>query len=212
VKVFLAALAVSAAATAGHAAQLYTNGPINGRLDAMSINFGFATSNSFALSTPAFVTGVDFGAWVFPGDNAFAVDWAITAAPNSFPDGPAAAVSGQFLFTNSFGLDVYDDTFSIPPMYLKAGTYYLVLQKALAPFGDSVYWDQNNGPSAAYWQPTSEIYYTCNPMGPPACSESFDITGTAVPEPSPWAMMLLGLLGAGVLKRRLRRFERPAAQ
>jgi PEP-CTERM motif len=199
VKIPLAAIAVSAlASTAAQATQLYTNGPINGELDAMSINFGFATSNSFTLSTTAVVTGVDFGAWVFPGNNMSTVDWAITTASDSFPDGPAAAVSGNLLFANAHGLDVYQDSFSITPTYLAAGNYYLVLQKAFVPStGDSAYWDQNNGPSAAYWQPTSEIFFTCAPIGPPACSESFDITGSAVPEPSTWAMMLLGFAGLG---------------
>ncbi|MGA7462667.1 MAG: hypothetical protein WBW69_20695 [Candidatus Korobacteraceae bacterium] len=48
---------------------IYDNGPINGNTSAWTINFGFIVSDTFTATndqTP--VTGMSFGAWLFPGD------------------------------------------------------------------------------------------------------------------------------------------------
>ena len=48
---------------------IYDNGPINGNTDAWTINYGFIVSDTFTISndqTP--ITGMSFGAWLFPGD------------------------------------------------------------------------------------------------------------------------------------------------
>src|SRR5689334_14356863 len=47
---------------------IYNNGPINGTVDAFFINFGFIVSNTFTLKSEMSITGMSFGAWLFPGD------------------------------------------------------------------------------------------------------------------------------------------------
>ena len=47
---------------------LYDNGPINGNVDAWTINFGFVVSDTITVATAAASTGMTFGAWLFPGD------------------------------------------------------------------------------------------------------------------------------------------------
>ena len=48
---------------------IYENGPINGNTDAWPINLGFVTSDTFYIPLfPTSVTGMTFGAWLFPGD------------------------------------------------------------------------------------------------------------------------------------------------
>ena len=47
---------------------LYDNGPINGFNTAWSISFGFTVSDQFTLGTDSTVNGIQFGAWLDPGD------------------------------------------------------------------------------------------------------------------------------------------------
>jgi len=180
------ALAPVASVTATHGAVLFDQGPINGTIDAWTINFDYAIADSFALSQASTLTGVNFGAWSLPGDKILAVNWAITAAPNTFADEGTATVSTSYLYTNAYDYDVSLDSFSIPSQHLAAGTYWLVLQNATVTNGDPIYWDENDGLSLAYENAVGQIG-----------SESFQISGTTVPEPPTWAMMLLGFTGLG---------------
>jgi hypothetical protein len=59
---------------------VYDNGPVNGQVDAWTINFGFAVSDTFHTSSSATLTYFDFWAWVEPGDIATSVEVAISAA------------------------------------------------------------------------------------------------------------------------------------
>ena len=181
------AAGVAGGASLASATVLYTNGPIHGTIDAWTINFGFAVEDSFTLPTTATVTGVTFGGWTDPDDVITSVDWGIAATPDSFADdGTAAVTAGPYLGQNIYGYDIYTYSFSISPTSLAAGTYYLTLQNAVATNGDPAYWDENDGPSTALENPVGSIG-----------SESFSETSAAVPEPSTWAMMLLGFAGLG---------------
>ena len=59
---------------------IYDNGPTNGTTDGWTINFGFAVSDSFTLSNAATVTGLDFAAWVEPGDVLQSAEVSITSS------------------------------------------------------------------------------------------------------------------------------------
>jgi hypothetical protein len=59
---------------------LYSNGPINGTIDAWTINFGYVVSDTFDLSAASTITGFDLGVWEFPGDKALTVGWSITSS------------------------------------------------------------------------------------------------------------------------------------
>src|SRR5271165_6464290 len=59
---------------------IYENGPVNGTVDAWTINFGFVVSDTFTGGT---VNGFDIWVWEFPGDVMTSVDWSITSGENS---------------------------------------------------------------------------------------------------------------------------------
>src|SRR6201993_617605 len=58
---------------------VYSNGPINGSTDAWTINFGFVVSDTFTTSGGT-VSGLNFGAWTFPGDVLQSAEVQITSA------------------------------------------------------------------------------------------------------------------------------------
>ncbi len=61
-------------------ANLYDNGPINGTINAYSINFGYTVSNSFQLIAASnTVTSFSFGVWLPTGDVLSSVDWSMTS-------------------------------------------------------------------------------------------------------------------------------------
>lgn len=190
---------------------LYDNGPINGAIDAWTINFGFQVSNSFTLSQSSQVTGVQFGAWLIPGDAVSAVGWTISTGPTGdgvgdtnqptgvIASGTAATTDSLFLPSNSFG-DQLDEINFLLNVSLAPGTYYLSLQNAVVSNGDIGFWDQNNGPSTAY-ENTIGLLNGNNGLDPPGGSESFQIYGTAFPAvqtvPEPASLAIFGLMSAG---------------
>ena len=181
---------------------LYDNGPTDGTTDAWTINFGFAVSNSFVMSNASTVDGLNFAAWLFPGDVMESLEVSITSSEfggtTYFDETVNVTQSGCAL--NQLGFNVCNETASFVPFALNAGTYWLNLQNAAVNTGDPVYWDENGGPSWA-----SENTVGTLP------SESFTILGgsttttTTGTTPEPGTLMLLGsgALGViGILRRR----------
>ncbi len=50
-----------------NAVVVYDNGPINGTVEAWTINFGYQVTDSFTVSSPTTLTGAQIGLWVYPG-------------------------------------------------------------------------------------------------------------------------------------------------
>jgi hypothetical protein len=204
----LAALAVLCLSAPASATVLYTNGPVNGTVDAWNIST-YTVADSFTLASPATLTSVDFGVWQFPEDTTLSVDWEILSGgppgTGTTLDSDTASVSQVFLYTNSWGYDIYTTTFSLPSIPLAGGDYWLALTNAATGSGADVFWDENDGPSAA-WQ--SGAYLTaadgyCTEGGETGyCSEAFTINGepASVPEPATTSLLLVG--AAGLLLRR----------
>ena len=218
----LLALAVAALfflSTPASAGVLYNNGPINGHIDAWSISYGNIMSDSFTLTAASTLSEVDLGIWIHPtaGDAPSYLKWRIG---DSVPDYLLGPLGDTAFLTNSLScshsiscggnaFDVYASSFSLPNIALGPGTYYLTLDFGVTSFGDSLFWDVNNGPSVAYrngvdMKDSIEI-------GPGSNSDAFRILGTSdeppagVPEPASTATLLSGLaLVAGLARRKMR--------
>ena len=145
--VSLAAVLCLLMALPASAGILYDNGPVNGTIDAYTINFGFQVADSFTLSSGSTVTGANLYVWLgTAGDNFTEVDWSILDGTGNvlgatLASGTAAVISTKDLARspNPYGYDIDSSTFSIlPNQSLGAGTYFLMLQNAVALSGGPV--------------------------------------------------------------------------
>jgi PEP-CTERM motif len=194
----------------------YENGPINGNVDAWTINFGFTVSDSY-LATGTSVNGFEFGVRLLPGNTVTGVDWILSTGPCSDPGSGCGTIVGfgtansnltdQFLFINTFGYQIDLITVSNLNVPEISGTgYYLTLANAttVQPL-EPVYWDENSGvgchspgcPSIAYENTIGTIP-----------SEDFTIGGGSgggtTPEPSSILLFGSGIAGLACLLRRKR--------
>jgi len=204
----LSLLALCLVALPALADTIYDNGAINGTTDGWTVNFGFVVSDTFTVGAGgATITGLNFGAWTFPGDVLLNAQVSITSSEF----GGTTYFNGVVNFTqsgcsgNQYGYNVCTESGTFSGPSLAAGTYWLDLQNAVVNDGDPIYWDENSGASSA-----SE-----NSVGT-VPSESFTVLGTTtgttttgtgsgtVPEPSSIMLFGSGILGlAGVLRRKL---------
>jgi hypothetical protein len=204
----LVVAALTGLASHAYADVLYDNGPAPAlSTGASTINDTVAVSDSFTLLQAATVTGVNFAAWTPTGQNITSVDFGITTSPNSYPiNGTASVTDGALIVQNVQTYDVRMDSFSTGSIDLAAGIYYLVLQNAVTTDNSpsaQAFWSTNYGPSTA-----SQGYPGGFTDSLP--SNSFQILGMAdaVPEPSTWAMTILGFAGVGFMA--YRRKSKPA--
>jgi hypothetical protein len=183
-------------------ADIYNNGPIDGNTDAWTINSGFVVSDSFTTSGGA-VTGLQFGAWLLPGDTLTSAEVSITSQEfggTTFFDG-TVNFSASNCVSNPLGANVCAETGSFNTT-LAAGSYWLNLQNASVPSGDPVYWDENGGGSAASQSSVGTIPSESFTVLGGASTSTTTGTGTT-PEPSSIMLFGSGILGlAGVLRRR----------
>ncbi len=185
---------------------LFENGPINGHTDAWTINFGFIVSDSFTISGGnSTVTGMSFGAWLFPGDVLESVELSLTSfefgGTTYFDQVVKFTASGCFV--NNYGYDVCEETASFNGLTLGNGTYWVNLQNAASTLGDPVFWDENSG-------------IGCHSQGCPSDSsipngtlpsEAFTILGTSsgtgtTPEPGSLLLFASGIVAVGGMLRR----------
>ncbi len=206
-----AALALSAAALGVHAQPgwpvLYSNGPtpLTSSI-AFGANGGNPIADSFVLDATGgdgffYVAAMDLTVWTNPGDRLSSVDWAIYDG-NPFGIGGATALAGGVAAINSSaplpgtGLRASEVFFPINAGF-DCGfdgckmTLWIALSNGLTGFGGPVAWDVNSGLSQAYAQGVG-----------PIPSESFQMLGLlGIPEPTTWALMLLGVCGIGATLR-----------
>jgi uncharacterized repeat protein (TIGR03803 family) len=156
---------------------IYDNGPINGTTDAWAINFGFVVADSFP-SDGGQISGLSFGAWLFPGDVLQSVELTITDSPlggTTYFDG-IINLTQDGCVGNQYGFNVCTASASFTGPTLNSGTYWVNLQNAQVNTGDPAYWDENSGPSLAEQNSVGTIP-----------SEAFSILGGCPPEQGPRA-------------------------
>ncbi len=188
---------------------IYDNGPTNGTTDGWTINFGFAVSNSFNLASGASVSGLNFAAWVLPGDILQSAEVSITSSEfggTSYFD-QTVSFTQSGCVSNQYGYNVCTESGTFSGPSLNAGTYWLNLQNASVQTGDPVYWDENSGPSSASENSIgtipSESFTLLGGTSTTGTTTSTCTTGTT-PDPSSIMLFGSGILGlAGVLRRKL---------
>jgi hypothetical protein len=204
----LAMMAVPAAA-----GNVYDNGPVNGESDAWTINFGFSVTDSFTVANGnGSIGGLNFYAWLFPGDTITSVEVQVGNAQfgNNLMD-MQVNLTQSSCFANNFGYNVCLESSTFNGPNLGNGNYWVTLQNANVPSGDPVYWDENSGigcqsqgcPSQADCNSciTKQLIY----------SEAFTLTaqGTTTSTgttPEPGSILLFGTGFVGVLARLRKKF------
>jgi len=207
----LLALCLTLAAVPAMAQTFYSNGPTNGNTDAWTVNFGFVVSDTFRFYSPGTtITGVDFAAWMTPGDVLVNAEVSLTSSENggtSFFD-QTVAFTQSGCVSNQYGYDVCNENGTLPGGGVNLGSMGIIwinISNASSAAGDPVYWDENSGPSGASENSVGTIP-----------SESFTVLGTSsstttsttttgtTPEPSSIMLFGSGILGlAGMLRRKL---------
>ncbi len=134
----LSLLALCLIAVPAMAQTVYSNGPINGTLDAWTINFGFVVSDTFATNG-GLVNGLSFGVWADPGDVLLHVEVQITSAEDGgtlFSD-QVVNITQSGCSGNQYAFNVCTETGSLSPVNLAAGTYWINLDNAVTEAGRS---------------------------------------------------------------------------
>ena len=185
---------------------LYDDGPTDGTTDAWTINFGFIVSDTFTLTNSAQVNGLEFAAWLFPGDVLESLEVSFTSdefGGTTYFD-QVVNVTQSGCVVNQFGFDVCNESGTFGGPVLNAGMYWMNLQNAVVNTGDPVYWDENSGPSHSSENTVGTI-----------TAESFTLLGsngtsttTSGTTPEPGTLLLFGSGALGLLGVLRRKFGR----
>ena len=134
----LLALCLTLAALPAAAQTVYSNGPINGNVDAWTVNFGFIVSDTFNVAnSDTTITGANFGIRLFPGDTLNSAELSVTSRENggtSYFD-QTVNFTAVKLQANEYGYNVCNESTIFNGPTLNSGTYWLNLQNASMPTG-----------------------------------------------------------------------------
>ncbi len=181
---------------------VYSNGAPRKNVDALFINESNVTSDTFTVSSnDTKISGLNFWAWLAPGDVLQTVEVSITTAEF----GGDSFFNAQVHFTQSdcslnpqgYNVCLESSTFAGPT--LSSGSYWLNLGSAVGTFpkdSSPIKWDENSGASEA----SNNLLGTIP-------SEAFTVFGSVTstgttPEPSSILLFASGMLGLIVLIRR----------
>jgi hypothetical protein len=152
----------------------------------------------------------------FPVANSVQPGGIVIPPPHTGGDGPVTGEEVQFSvdFTNPFLLPA-DHYFFVPQVQLSDGTFlWLSAPKPIGAdgtpfppgFTDLQSWTRDDPGIAPDW-----LRVGTDIVGAGAFNAAFSLNGALVPEPSTWAMMLLGFTGLGFAGYRQARKARPAS-
>ena len=207
----LLVLAASVSVVPATAQVLYNNGPVNGTVDGWTINFGFAVSDTFTLTSASTVTGVNFYTFALPGDFLENAEVAITSSEfggTTYSD-QVVNFTPSNCSSNQYGYNIcLESSSGYSPVNLSAGSYWLTLENAVVNDGDPIFWDENSGVGCT--SPGCPSSASENSLGT-IPSESFTVFGSAststtgtVPEPGSVMLVGSGILAiAGTIRRKL---------
>lgn len=184
---------------------VYDNGPVNGQVDAWTINFGFVVTDTFTVSNGnGHIGGMDFYAWLEPGDTLDSVEVQIGNQEfgNNLMD-LTVGVTQSNCFVNQFGLDVCLETSTFNGPNLANGNYWVSLANAVTAEGNPVYWDENSGVGCQ--SPGCPSLAENNSLGS-LPSEAFTLTAqgtttTTGSTPEPDSILLFGAGALAVVGR-----------
>jgi hypothetical protein len=210
------------ALTASAGTTFYNDGAIDGNDNGFFItgpNFP-NVAGSFQDISNGFVSGasgspgsLEFGEWIASGITPSSISYELgtSAFGTDLGSGTVAlnASNSHFLFSNSFGYDIYDVTIGLTPAALTAGnTYWLSLSNATdAGNSGTEAWDLPNGgsggPATCNFRQSGTNFGDCGLGG-----EAFTLTANTIPASTFEASSILlfgsGILGlAGILRRKL---------
>jgi hypothetical protein len=174
-----------------------------------------AVAMPFTLSSATLINGVNFWGGCYPATNCGAANITLSAYSSTLA-GP-----GTLLFSENFGsanqtatglliggpsgFTEYSYSASFAAVLAPAGTYYLGITNATNPGLFGVETTSNPPVGAVDYQKLT----ASDPFTPIVANLAFNLTFTAaVPEPSSWAMMILGFAGVGFMA--YRRKSKPA--
>jgi len=174
----------SLAAPPPPANEVYDNGPINGDVNAWTINFGYSVSDSLEILRTSQVSGLSFGAWLYPGDTIQTVEVQIGggAFGGNLLD-EIVPVTQSDCVDNACGYAVCTENAAFDPRWLWTAcwfgscpaTYWVTLQNAVVSTpGDPAFWDENYGAGCGGYLGTS----------PSTCPSSANSSSMVGPIPS----------------------------
>jgi hypothetical protein len=185
---------------------VYDNGPVNGQVDAWTINFGFVVTDTFTVSNGnGRIGGMDFWTWLDPGDtlDSVEVQIGIEAFGNTLMD-LTVGVTQSNCFVNQYRYDVCLETSTFNgPNLGNSGNYWVTLSNAVTAGGNPVYWDENSG--AGCQSPGCPSLAENNSLGS-LPSEAFTLTAqgtttTTGSTPEPDSILLFGAGALAVVGR-----------
>ncbi len=160
---------------------IYDNGPVNGQVNALTINFGYAVTDSFYNGNGLLITNtLTFWVWLLPGDSIQSVEVSVGSTPYGTDQFHGTVNASEYeCFTNDYGYDVC--LVSVDLFGYFDGNLWLTLQNAQVPSGNPVYWDQNSGVGCmSQGCPSKALQNPSGPPTPPAAlvpSEAFTLSG-----------------------------------
>jgi hypothetical protein len=179
------------------------------------VAFDSRDSTSGLTFTPSVVSAT------FPGANSVQPGGIVIPPPHTGGDGPVTGEEVKFSvdFTNPFLLPA-DHYFFVPQVQLADGTFlWLSAPKPIvAPgtpfppgFTDLQSWTRDDPGIAPDWlRVGTDIVGPNSDNVTPTFNAAFSLNGALIPEPSTWAMMLLGFAGLGFASYRQARKAHPA--